>query len=77
MDNKPTITNEQLTKLDFGSRINAYVATSNNVVNSITFEWLGKRIRLRIDEEINELDELEGAILQVREFLEKNYPKKE
>ena len=77
MDNKPIITNEKLTKLDFGSRINAYVATTNDVVNSVTFEWLGKRIRLNIkDRDVNELDELEGVILQVREFLHKNYPLK-
>lgn len=82
----PKTTEHTEVKLDFGSRVNAYVHSVNKKPDYVRFEWLNKHIQLNLRENppgvvsspdlVNELDELEGVILSVREFLNKYYPKK-
>jgi hypothetical protein len=75
MAKKPIISEETASKLDFGARMNAYVYSTNGVVTSIVFEWLGKSIRLTINKENNELDELEEAMILTRKYLNDHFPK--
>lgn len=77
MIRKPTISEKTEIKLDLGARVNAYIHITDRLVDAIRFEWIGKSITLNIrrngggDFDTNELDELEGAILSVREYLSK------